>query len=287
VKGIVLAGGTGSRLWPITRGVSKQLLPVYDKPMVHYPISTLMMAGLREILIITTPEEQDAFRRLLGDGAELGVRFDYVVQPKPEGLAQAFLLGEDFLAGDAAALVLGDNIFHGHGLGRRLKTLTQVEGGHVFAYQVADPTEYGVVEFAEDGTVLSIEEKPAKPKSRFAVPGLYFYDEQVVEVAKSIKPSARGELEITAVNDAYLKQGRLHVTVLERGTAWLDTGTFASLHDAAEYVRVLEARQGVKVSCLEEIAWRNGWIDNADLLALAEPLAKSGYGQYLMGLLEQ
>ena len=287
MKGIVLAGGTGSRLWPITRGVSKQLLPVYDKPMVHYPIGTLMSAGLREILIITTPEEQAAFQRLLGDGGELGMRFSYVVQPKPEGLAQAFLLAEDFLAGDAAALVLGDNIFHGPGLGGHLRNLTEVDGGHVFAYQVANPTEYGVVEFADDGTVLSIEEKPARPKSKFAVPGLYFYDAGVVEIAKSIVPSARGELEITAVNDAYLQQGRLHVTVLERGTAWLDTGTFASLQDAGEYVRVLEDRQGVKVSCLEEIAWRNGWIDDSALAALAEPLRKSGYGDYLAGLVAE
>jgi len=287
VKGIVLAGGTGSRLWPITRGVSKQLLPVYDKPMVHYPIGTLMSAGLREILIITTPEEQAAFQRLLGDGGDLGMRFSYVVQPKPEGLAQAFLLAEDFLAGDAAALVLGDNIFHGPGLGGHLRNLTEVDGGHVFAYQVANPTEYGVVEFADDGTVLSIEEKPARPKSKFAVPGLYFYDAGVVEIAKSIVPSARGELEITAVNDAYLQQGRLHVTVLERGTAWLDTGTFASLQDAGEYVRVLEDRQGVKVSCLEEIAWRNGWIDDSALAALAEPLRKSGYGDYLAGLVAE
>jgi glucose-1-phosphate thymidylyltransferase len=287
VKGIVLAGGTGSRLWPITRGVSKQLLPVYDKPMVHYPVGTLMSAGLREILIITTPEEQAAFQRLLGDGSELGMRFAYVVQPRPEGLAQAFLLGEEFLAGGAAALVLGDNIFHGPGLGSHLKTLNDIDGGHVFAYQVANPSEYGVVEFAENGSVLSIEEKPAKPKSKFAVPGLYFYDAEVVEIAKSITPSARGELEITAVNDAYLQQGRLHVTVLERGTAWLDTGTFASLQDAGEYVRVLEDRQGVKVSCLEEIAWRNGWIGDEQLLTLAERLRKSGYGNYLAGLLEE
>jgi glucose-1-phosphate thymidylyltransferase len=287
VKGIVLAGGTGSRLWPITRGVSKQLLPVYDKPMVHYPIGTLMSAGLREILIITTPEEQSAFQRLLGDGAELGVSYSYVVQPKPEGLAQAFLLGEEFLAGDAAALVLGDNIFHGAGLGYRLSELTDIDGGHVFAYQVSNPTEYGVVEFGPDGRVLSIEEKPAKPKSRYAVPGLYFYDAGVVDVAKRISPSARGELEITAVNDAYLQQGRLSVTVLERGTAWLDTGTFASLQAAGEYVRVLEDRQGVKVSCLEEISWRNGWISDQELLALAEPLRKSGYGEYLLGLPDQ
>jgi glucose-1-phosphate thymidylyltransferase len=286
VKGIVLAGGTGSRLWPITRGVSKQLLPVYDKPMVHYPIGTLMSAGLREILIITTPEEQGAFQRLLGDGSELGISYRYVVQPKPEGLAQAFLLGEEFLAGDGAALVLGDNIFHGAGLGYRLSELTSIDGGHVFAYQVSNPTEYGVVEFGADGRVLSIEEKPARPKSRYAVPGLYFYDAGVVEIAKRITPSARGELEITAVNDAYLRQGRLTVTVLERGTAWLDTGTFASLQAAGEYVRVLEDRQGVKVSCLEEIAWRNGWITDAELQALAEPLLKSGYGEYLMALPE-
>lgn len=284
MKGIVLAGGTGSRLWPITRGVSKQLLPVYDKPMVHYPIGTLMSAGLREILIITTPEEQDAFVRLLGDGSELGVRFEYVVQPKPEGLAQAFILGADFLAGDKAALVLGDNIFHGLALGSRLQGLTEVDGGHVFAYQVANPTEYGVVEFAPDGTVLSIEEKPAQPKSRFAVPGLYFYDSDVVEIARSIKPSARGELEITAVNDVYLQAGRLHVTVLERGTAWLDTGTFQSLQAAGEYVRVMEDRTGVKVSCLEELSWQNGWLSDEELLALAEPLKKSGYGEYLAGL---
>ena len=287
MKGIVLAGGTGSRLWPITRGVSKQLLPVYDKPMVHYPVSTLMMAGLREILIITTPEEQEAFQRLLGDGSELGLRFEYVVQPRPEGLAQAFILGADFLAGDKAALVLGDNIFHGLGLGSRLSNLTDVSGGHVFAYQVANPSEYGVVEFAEDGRVLSIEEKPAKPKSRFAVPGLYFYDSDVVDIARAVKPSARGELEITAVNDAYLQQGRLHVTVLERGTAWLDTGTFASLQAAGEYVRVLEDRTGVKVSCMEEIAWRQGWISDDKLAELAEPLRKSGYGEYLLRLLEQ
>jgi glucose-1-phosphate thymidylyltransferase len=245
-----------------------------------------MSAGLREILIITTPEEQGAFQRLLGDGSELGISYRYVVQPKPEGLAQAFLLGEEFLAGDGAALVLGDNIFHGAGLGYRLSELTSIDGGHVFAYQVSNPTEYGVVEFGADGRVLSIEEKPARPKSRYAVPGLYFYDAGVVEIAKRITPSARGELEITAVNDAYLRQGRLTVTVLERGTAWLDTGTFASLQAAGEYVRVLEDRQGVKVSCLEEIAWRNGWITDAELQALAEPLLKSGYGEYLMALPE-
>ena len=287
MKGIVLAGGTGSRLWPITRGVSKQLLPVFDKPMIHYPLATLMAAGLREILIITTPEDQPQFQRLLGDGTELGVSFSYVVQPRPEGLAQAFLLGEEFLAGDAAALVLGDNIFHGVGLGTRLADLTDPQGGHVFAYQVANPREYGVVEFGPDGTVLSLEEKPAQPKSSYAVPGLYFYSADVVDIAKEITPSARGELEITAVNDAYLQQGRLRVTVLPRGTAWLDTGSFDSLHDATEYVRVLEQRQGTKVGCIEEIAWRRGWIDDDQLRALAEPLTKSGYGDYLLRLLEE
>jgi glucose-1-phosphate thymidylyltransferase len=287
VKGIVLAGGTGSRLWPITRGVSKQLLPVYDKPMVNYPIATLMNAGLREILIITTPEDQPAFIRLLGDGAELGVRFSYVVQERPEGLAQAFLLGEEFLGGAAAALVLGDNIFHGPGLGRQLRALHGIEGGHVFAYRVANPSEYGVVEFDATGRAVSLEEKPSRPRSNYAVPGLYFYGPDIVEVARSIRPSARGELEITAVNQHYLAQERLTVSVLPRGTAWLDTGTFRSLHDAAEYVRVMEDRQGVKLACLEEIAWRNGWIDDDQLLALAEPLRKSGYGVYMAGLLAE
>ncbi|HPE11644.1 MAG: glucose-1-phosphate thymidylyltransferase RfbA [Actinobacteria bacterium] len=287
MKGIVLAGGTGSRLWPVTHAVSKQLLPVYDKPMIHYPISTLMNAGLREILIITTPEDQPAFTRLLGDGSDLGVRFDYVIQPRPEGLAQAFLLGENFLDGDSAALVLGDNIFHGPGLGSRLRDLTEVDGGHIFAYRVSNPSEYGVVEFDADGLAISLEEKPAEPKSNYAVPGLYFYGPDIVEVAKTIRPSARGELEITAINEHYLHEGRLTVSVLQRGAAWLDTGTFRTLHDAGEYVRVMEDRQGVKLACLEEIAWRNGWIDDDALLALAEPLRKSGYGQYLEGLLEQ
>lgn len=287
MKGIVLAGGTGSRLWPITRGVSKQLLPVFDKPMVHYPVSTLMAAGLREILVITTAEDQPGFQRLLGDGSELGVEFSYIVQPRPEGLAQAFILARDFLAGDAAALVLGDNIFHGVGLGTRLADLTDPDGGHVFAYRVANPREYGVVEFGPDGTVLSLEEKPAEPRSNYAVPGLYFYSADVVDVAAEIKPSARGELEITAVNEEYLRQGRLKVTVLPRGTAWLDTGSFESLHDAGEYVRVLEQRQGTRVGCLEEVAWRRGWIDDDQLLALAEPLRKSGYGDYLAGLLKE
>jgi glucose-1-phosphate thymidylyltransferase len=285
MKGIVLAGGTGSRLWPITRGVSKQLLPVYDKPMVHYPIATLMNAELREILIITTPEDQPAFMRLLGSGSELGVTFSYVIQERPEGLAQAFLLAEEFLAGEAAALVLGDNIFHGPGLGRRLRKLHDIDGGHVFAYRVANPSEYGVVEFDGDGQAISLEEKPTEPRSNYAVPGLYFYGPDIVDVAKEIRPSARGELEITAVNQRYLDQGRLSVSVLPRGTAWLDTGTFRSLHDAAEYVRVMEDRQGLKLACLEEIAWRNGWIDDDQLLALSGPLIKSGYGEYVAGLL--
>ncbi len=287
MKGIVLAGGTGSRLWPITRGVSKQLLPVYDKPMIHYPISTLMAAGLREILIITTAEDQPGFQRLLGDGSDLGMSFSYVVQPAPEGLAQAFILGEQFLDGSAVALVLGDNIFHGPGLGSRLRDLTGVEGGHIFAYRVANPSDYGVVDFDAAGNAISLEEKPAEPRSNYAVPGLYFYGSDVVEVAKSIKPSDRGELEITSVNEHYLREGRLSVTVLPRGTAWLDTGSFDSLADAGAYVRVLEERQGTKVACLEEYAWRNAWIDNDQLLRLAEPMLKSGYGRYLIGLLNE
>jgi glucose-1-phosphate thymidylyltransferase len=267
--------------------VSKQLLPVYDKPMIHYPISTLMAAGIREILIITTPEDQPAFQRLLGDGAALGMSLSYVVQPAPEGLAQAFLLAEGFLSGGGAALVLGDNIFHGPGLGTQLRRLSSVDGGHVFAYAVANPCEYGVVEFDDAGIAVSLEEKPATPKSNYAVPGLYFYSGDVVEVAKSIRPSARGELEITAVNEWYLREGRLNVTVLQRGTAWLDTGSFESLHDASEYVRVLERRQGTKVGCMEELAWRNGWIDDERLAEIAEPLRKSGYGEYLLHLLDR
>ncbi|HQR78601.1 MAG TPA: glucose-1-phosphate thymidylyltransferase RfbA [Actinomycetota bacterium] len=286
MKGIVLAGGTGSRLWPITRGVSKQLLPVFDKPMIHYPISTLMAAGLREILIISTPEDLPNFKRLLGDGSELGMRFAYVAQPAPEGLAQAFILGDEFLAGDGAALVLGDNLFHGPGLGTRLRELTTVDGGHVFAYQVSNPSDYGVVEFDARGRAISLEEKPARPRSRYAIPGLYFYGPDVVDVARGITPSARGELEITAVNEHYLQQGRLAVTVLTRGTAWLDTGSFESLSDAGQYVRVLEERQGTKVGCIEEYAWRNGWIDDEQLRQLAEPLRKSGYGEYLNRLVE-
>ncbi len=286
MRGIILAGGSGTRLYPITKGVSKQLMPVYDKPMIYYPLSTLMMAGIREVLIITTPEDSRQFRRLLGDGAELGLRLEYAVQPRPEGLAQAFLIGADFLGREKAALALGDNIFYGSGLGTALRARTEVDGGQVFAYHVSNPQEYGVVEFDDTGRVLSIEEKPARPKSNYAVPGLYFYDNDVVEIARGITPSPRGELEITAINDAYLHAGRLNVSVLERGTAWLDTGTFDSMMDASMFVQVVEARQGYKIGCIEEVAWREGWIDDGQLLALAEPLRKSGYGMYLSGLVE-
>ena len=284
MKGIILAGGTGSRLWPITKGVSKQLLPVYDKPMLHYPLATLMAAGIQEILVITTPEDSESFSRLLGDGSAWGMNISFATQPKPEGLAQAFLIGEKFLDGDSAALILGDNLFYGPSLGRKLAGLTSVVGAHVFAYEVANPSEYGVVAFDDAGVATSIEEKPASPKSSYAVPGLYFYDNTVVDVAKSIKPSARGELEITAVNDHYLRAGSLKVAILERGTAWLDTGTFRSLQDAGEFVRVMEDRTGAKVGCVEEIAWRKGWITSAQLLELAQPLLKSGYGDYLAAL---
>jgi glucose-1-phosphate thymidylyltransferase len=287
VRGIILAGGTGSRLWPITLGVSKQLMPVYDKPMIYYPLSTLMMAGIREVLVITTPGDRAAFQALLGDGSQLGMQISYAVQPAPEGLAQAFLIGEQFLAGHSAALVLGDNIFYGAGLGTALSRLPEPDGGHVFAYHVANPSDYGVVAFDAAGRVTSIEEKPASPKSSYAVPGLYFFGPDVVEVAHSITPSARGELEITAVNEHYLAQGRLTVTVLDRGTAWLDTGTFASLRQATEFVSVVEERQGLKIGCIEEVAWRNGWLTDDDLAATAARLGKSGYGQYLLGLLAE
>jgi glucose-1-phosphate thymidylyltransferase len=287
VRGIILAGGTGSRLFPVTQAVSKQLMPVYDKPMVHYPLSTLMMAGIRDVLVITAPDDSAAFRRLLGDGDRLGMRIEYAVQPRPEGLAQAFVIGERFLDGRPAALVLGDNIFHGAGLGTALSRLPAPAGGHVFAYHVSNPQDYGVVEFDATGRALSIEEKPARPKSSYAVPGLYFYAADVVEVAHGLTPSARGELEITAVNEHYLREGRLTVTRLDRGTAWLDTGTFASLRQATEFVSVVEERQGLKIGCIEEVAWRNGWLDDEGLRRAAEPLLTSGYGNYLLGLLDR
>jgi glucose-1-phosphate thymidylyltransferase len=287
MRGIILAGGSGTRLWPITKGISKQLMPIYDKPMIYYPLSTLMMAGIDEILIITTPEYNDQFRALLGDGSHLGIRLEYAVQPSPDGLAQAFIIGEEFIGDESVALVLGDNIFHGTGLGSNLRTHTEVDGAVIFAYQVSNPTAYGVVEFDDDFKAISIEEKPAQPKSKYAVPGLYFYDNSVVEIAKTIEPSARGELEISTVNERYLEAGNLQVQVLDRGTAWLDTGTFESMMQASEYVRVIEDRQGFKVGCIEEIAWRAGWIDDAQLAEIAKPLVKSGYGTYLNQLLEQ
>ena len=281
VKGIILAGGSGTRLHPITRAISKQLMPIYDKPMVYYPLSTLMMAGMREILIITTPHDADQFQRLLGDGSQWGIELTYTVQESPDGLAQALLLGETFLDGDSAGLVLGDNIFHGAGLGTALRRRLPETGGLVFAYHVPNPTAYGVVEFDDSGQVISIEEKPTAPKSDYAVPGLYFYDSTVVERAKTLKPSARGELEITGINESYLRDGTLTVEVLPRGTAWFDTGTFDGLMSASQFVHVIEEQQGLKIGCLEEIAWRNGWISTDALRALAEPLVKSGYGVYL------
>jgi glucose-1-phosphate thymidylyltransferase len=284
---VLLAGGTGSRLWPVTQAVSKQLMPVFDKPMIYYPLSTLIMAGIREILVITTPEDSAQFTRLLGDGARLGIDIAYAAQPRPEGIAQAFLVGADFIGGESVALILGDNIFHGVGLGRQLAGNLDVTGGRVFAYPVVNPAAYGVVEFDDSGRVISIEEKPPKPRSRYAVPGLYFYDNRVLEIARGLRPSARGELEITGVNEAYRRLGELSVTVLDRGTAWLDTGTFTTMMQAAEFVRVIEERQGLKIGCIEEAAWRAGFIDDDDLLRAAEPLLKSGYGQYLVNLLEQ
>lgn len=287
MKGIVLAGGSGTRLYPITYAISKQIMPIYDKPMIYYPLSILLISGIREILIISTPHDLPVFERLLGDGSALGCRFSYQVQEVPNGLAQAFVLGKDFIGKDKVSLILGDNIFYGSGLSKKLQSLNNPDGGVVFAYHVNDPERYGVVEFDQNQKAISIEEKPEKPKSNYAVPGLYFYDNQVVDIAQALKPSPRGEYEITDVNKEYLKQGKLHVGIMDRGTAWLDTGTFQSLTQASQFVQVIEERQGLKIGCIEECAYRMGFIDAAQLEKLAQPLLKSGYGQYLLGLLKR
>ncbi|GAB3755790.1 glucose-1-phosphate thymidylyltransferase RfbA [Yimella radicis] len=287
MKGIILAGGSGTRLHPITRGISKQLMPIYDKPMIYYPLSTLMMAGIREILIITTPHDADQFQRLLGNGSQWGIELTYAVQPSPDGLAQAFIIGADFIGKDNVALVLGDNIFHGTGLGTRLRDHKNLTGGLIFAYHVPNPTAYGVVEFDEHMRAVSIEEKPTYPKSNYAVPGLYFYDNNVIDIARNLQPSTRGELEITGINDAYLQQGTLQVTVLPRGTAWFDTGTFDGLMSASQFVHVVEEQQGLKIGCIEEIAWHNGWLDDSTLRQHADDLTKSGYGLYLHRILAE
>ena len=286
MKGLVLAAGRGSRLWPITRGLSKQLLPIYDKPLIHYPIATLMLANIREILVIVSPADLSQFQRVLGDGSSLGIEIRFAVQDEPRGLAEAFIIGEEFTKGCPAALILGDNIFYGQGLGVQLQSFKKVSGANIFAYRVKDPERYGVVEFADDGKVISIEEKPSMPKSDYAIPGLYFCDSDVVEIAKNVKPSARGELEITSILQAYLNAGSLKTTILERGTAWLDTGTFESLHAASSFIKIIEERQGFKVSCLEEIAWRNNWISDKDLAALADGYGPSEYKSYLLSLLD-
>ncbi len=284
MKGIILAGGSGTRLYPITKGISKQLMPIYDKPMIYYPLSTLLQAGIRDILIITTPDDQPQFQRLLGDGSDLGINLQYAAQPSPDGLAQAFIIGEDFIGDDKVALVLGDNIFYGEAFGASLQGCSDPDGGIVFAYEVSDPERYGVVEFDDQNHAVSIEEKPAEPKSNFAVVGLYFYDNSVVEIAKHIEPSDRGELEITTVNAEYLRQGKLKVQAMDRGSAWLDTGTFGSMNDASEYIRVIEKRTGIKIGCIEEAAFRQGFITKEQLEIIAEPLQKSGYGKYLLKL---